>query len=527
MNQQTKTGPGPPETAKIRESLLMETGRALRAISMYPAGHPQRVNLVKQTYSGVQSMLAAMGDASYKVTREGFSFNDEGIGSSQGVIKELAQEMHLRQVTSFSLKKELTIHDFISLLEMLLENPEKFRRGKYIEYWIKSRHIRTVWLNEIDFTSLSALAGSEEEGESDQEATEFQARLKDLLQILDNETDLEKFTQILRELEAMAQPLYKAKDFEQLWRITATISSHATEEVRPGPGGEPFRPLALRTVRALCKGAFLSYLLQWYAGASEQYLDVLRRVFSQVGLPAVEEAMNILATKEAMTAFRPLLGLVCEFGPGARGIIEAQLGKPEPVRLRKALYLLGDLGMRESVESIKPFIVHRDSKVKREAIRSLSRIKAIESSRALTTALQRVSDPDTRSMIVLSLGESRDPAAVPALVKLLKKQPLREDTVALLEATVDALGRIGSKEALPHVIGVLNQRSLFNRELCMRLRVKAAQALGRLGGESAIQALARYTRGGDDSLKRTATAVMEALLENDGRPVERIEELLK
>ena len=105
----------------------------------------------------------------------------------------------------------------------------------------------------------------------------------------------------------------------------------------------------------------------------------------------------------------------------------------------------------------------------------------------------------------------------------MRQRPLNPDTVPLLQAVAEALGRIGSAEAVPELIRVLNSWKVLNRELGVGVRIKAAEALGRLGGESAMQALARYSRG-SGPLNRACAAVFEALVASNGLPIEPPEE---
>jgi len=507
------------------EALLMEMGKALRAMSMYPAGHPQRANLLGQAYNGVAAVLSSHGDVSLQVTREAFIHNGDKLGASQPVMRELAREMHLRQVKSFSLRRELSREDFVAFLEMLLLDPEMFREGRFIEKWIQDRQMRTVWINEIDFSRLAGLSGAEEDEAEGEPAPD--SRMAELLDMLDGEDDPEEFGRLLGEIESYLGPFIEKRQYEEVFRVLSVVSSHGTEELRPGPDNERIRRLAVRAVRAIAKGQTLAGILTLYADSYDRDRMPFSRVFEQAGPQVVDEAMNVISQKEAMSAYQPVLRLILSCGGHARQPVEAHLVESEPTRLRKALYILGELRHKESVDKIRPFIEHDDPRVKREAVRALTRIKTIEASRALTMALWKVPDNETRVMIVQSLGEGKNLAAVPALLKLLKKTPLRQDTAALLEAVIDALGRIGSKEALPHLIKQLNRFTLFKRDLVLRLRLKAAESLGRIGGERAVQSLARYAGEGRDPLSRTSTAVFTALLEHDGKPVERIEEYLK
>lgn len=510
-----------PATAdlKNREAGLLEAAKALRALSIYPAKHPQRANAANQAFKGVQAYLTIFGELSVQVAANGFVYNDQRLGEAQPLIRELAREMHVRQIKSFSLRPELTPEDFISFLELILEDPERFRQGKYIEQWIRARKIETVWVNEIDFSHLTTMAPTEEEEEPEQkdEPASTDSLLLELFDEIDAANDPESFAQLMRQAEAMARPLLESKEFDQVWRLVAVVSLHASLEGRPGSEGEPIRALALRTIRALTQGEFLQRLLARYVDPRDNETESLHQVFLMLGPMLIDLIIDTVSRSEAIGVYRPLLELALNLGPEARPVIEKRLADGNPLAARRALMLLGEVKSRESVESIKPLLDHRDGKVRKDAVRTLARIRGIEASRALVAYLQREDDPEVELLIVQTLGENKDHAAAPALVTLLKKRQLREDTVELFESAVEALGRIGSREALPELIRVLNNWKVLNRELGLKVRIKAAQALGQLGGESAMQALARYSRGKDE-LGRVCAEVLAAMLQEEGPP---------
>jgi HEAT repeat protein len=123
--------------------------------------------------------------------------------------------------------------------------------------------------------------------------------------------------------------------------------------------------------------------------------------------------------------------------------------------------------------------------------------------------LDALTDPENRAWAARYLGKVGDPAAIPALIRLLGVNEFHaraaaaralgqlgatEAVPALLESVergpedvmrawaIDALGKIRSREAAPALIDVL-------RSSDERLHWPAAVALGRIGDERAIPAL--------------------------------------
>ena len=529
MNPDNNPAPKPPakaaddpaglvsaEAGKLRESALLEMAKALRALSIYPPRHPQRDRLMELAFNALQGTLSRIGDLSCQVARSGFLMQQLKLGHENAMIRELAQEMHLRQLKSFSLRRELTLSDFTRFLELLLEDPDKFRQGGFIENWCKSHRVMTVWINEIDFSRLVSSSGPEENLIDQPTPPPLEDLFEELLVRLTREADPEKFGQLLREAEAFVRPLIENKQNKLPRRLVLSLSGLLEDERRQGAAAESVRALAQRTIQGLVKGPFLKSLLERRALPELPDAPELDRLFYQVGSAVINPALEIAASREALQAYRPLLDLILGFGPEAVKLLEPRLADDNPVLARKAVYLLGELRDRSAVEPLKTMLSHEDPRLRREAVRALIRIRGLESSRALIGALGSEKDQETRMLMVQGLAEARDLAATPVLIKLLKKTRLGEDGGAEAEIIIEALSRIGSREALPPLIKLLNRRALLNRELKLKLRIKAAQALGQLGGESAMQALARYARGKQTPLSRACTEALARLLEKEG-----------
>ncbi|MBX9625572.1 MAG: HEAT repeat domain-containing protein, partial [Gemmataceae bacterium] len=86
----------------------------------------------------------------------------------------------------------------------------------------------------------------------------------------------------------------------------------------------------------------------------------------------------------------------------------------------------------------------------RHALHALTRIDHPDARKAVRTVYLDHADPAVRAAAAHAAGLWRDPAAVPALVKLLK-----DDSRHVRRAAAEALGRIGDPVAVPALLGAL------------------------------------------------------------------------
>jgi hypothetical protein len=502
------------QALREREAVLLELIRALRTLSLYPEGHPQRAGALAQSFGAISTRLKGNAETEFSVGRRGFSFRDRPVAEGNPSLVSFAREMHLRQFKKFAFRREMTLSEFEAFLGLLAQDPEAFRAGDLIENYFRRNRICGISVNEIDFgrTRGAGAADLEPAKESDEVSDEgveienlpeeepdaIRDRIRELIAALDQEQDPDRFLALTRELEVTAGQLARGKNYEPAWLILAALSDHA-ELV--DERSEVCRQHALRSVRTLAQRELLNYLLERYTTIPEDRKRPSERVFRQLEMAAVEPMLDLLGKNEALYSHRRLLDFIAAMGPKVREPLEARLLNADGHLARKIVFLLGELRCRESVEPLRGLLGHQDGRIRKEAVRSLAKIKVAESSRALISALSQKTDSETKVLIAQTLGEMRDLSAVPSLLNLLRQRAWLEENYELLAAAALALGQIGSREAVPVLIRTLHRRKWFQREPHEQVRIAAAQALGLIGGENEVKALRRYLGGKDDALE--------------------------
>ena len=135
----------------------------------------------------------------------------------------------------------------------------------------------------------------------------------------------------------------------------------------------------------------------------------------------------------------------------------------------------------------------KDPEVRQAAADALGAIKSPAAVAALISALQNDKDPEVRVAVARALGKIKDPGAVPALVKAMKTD---KSGIVRFETTA-ALGDIKDASAVLDLLEVLNGNDVH-------LRYFAREALAAIGAPSVLGLLA-VLKGTDASASRAAT----------------------
>ncbi|MEO8215929.1 MAG: HEAT repeat domain-containing protein [Acidobacteriota bacterium] len=172
---------------------------------------------------------------------------------------------------------------------------------------------------------------------------------------------------------------------------------------------------------------------------------------------------------------------------GAQAIDELRGALQSPVwyLVRNAITVLGESGAQEVVTDIGGTLHHPDARVKRAAIRALTRIGGGSAERELSAALYE-NEPATQGEILQALASMRARGAVFDVCTLLKDRHV-DGPVRVLAA--DMLGQVGSTEAISYLSEVLRRRGRIGGETA-DLRAAAAEALMNIGDGEARDVVA-------------------------------------
>ncbi|MEZ4405567.1 MAG: HEAT repeat domain-containing protein [Polyangiales bacterium] len=275
-----------------------------------------------------------------------------------------------------------------------------------------------------------------------------------------------------------------------------------------------------------------------YAQASgEDRAEILHRASAVAATDPAAAALLTRAMREGSVEERAMAARLAGRGrvAAARDAVSALLDDPaEPVRAA-ATEALGALGGEGALSSLRRVLGDASLAVRLRAIEAVARVGgpdaaialldrvhdperdvrlaaaralgALGDARAVLSLLGALQDPlpEVRVAATVSLGQLRDPRAVRGLVGLLH-DPQVEVRVAALRA-VGALGASGA-EAVDHVAAAYAAAPSANFAAQDEVRVAAIEALSRIGGRAACEALARVvTRGSLVEAQRAVAAL--------------------
>ncbi len=130
--------------------------------------------------------------------------------------------------------------------------------------------------------------------------------------------------------------------------------------------------------------------------------------------------------------------------------------------LRNIAYILGRIGNEESLDILRPFLLHNDKRVRMESFKSIGLVGGNKKGAVLISVLTQV-DSELRINIIEMLGKIKSSEAVSPLMDMLKNKSSasKNEQIILQEKICDALGTIGSSKAISTLSEIIDSKSFL------------------------------------------------------------------
>ncbi|GAB4245989.1 MAG: HEAT repeat domain-containing protein [Thermoleophilia bacterium] len=548
-----------PQTSEDPRDLAAEVcsllQRAYRAVRFYPPDHPLAGEALDRLAACLETALEdrkplhlGVGETSFvfeeeevyrsEDLREGIPFllfrdgvrrlsflpglnRDEILGLVEVLVKAQEVDKSEHDVITMLWERDFAHIDYTvvdPLLEGEAEGQDEVRRltdqiGERVQAAADSNITRTV---RPDHVTANPADRGRAEGEnqielvgtmvSETELTQLEATLEQekdvleefgvvLLEVVANAKEEDEIRQAVAALRDLTESYLEWGDFEQL---TALINhlKHVRNEVG---SRKPLLEPVIATFEDIERLRRAIFALDGPNGARltgvEQFLMSIREWAYPVLVDLLVEASGKQSRKCLLNV------LIAGEGVPVR-LILPRLRDPRWYVVRNMVYLLGRLKNPSTLQNLEPVLNHPDDRVRKEVIRALALLGDPRGLRAVSSALD---DPSSSVRIVAArhLGAAKARPALPRLLKQIASKDFATRAEGEVDAFLEAVGRIGSDDAVPALNDLWASRSLF-RSKPTHVRLLALRALGEIGTPLARESLARAARDSNEAVRRQA-----------------------
>ena len=177
--------------------------------------------------------------------------------------------------------------------------------------------------------------------------------------------------------------------------------------------------------------------------------------------------------------------------------------------VRNITYILGRIGKEQSLPYIQKVFNHEEIRVRREAVQALGLIGGPKAIGLLVRALTD-NDVRIRCMAAINLGKGGKKTGLIPLLEVVQSKDFYKREPAEIKAFFNAIGMVGSNEAIPVLQQLLERKSWFGRGKTDEIRTGAANALAMIGTSEAKAILEEGKNSKEESIRDACAQALKS-----------------
>jgi HEAT repeat protein len=249
--------------------------------------------------------------------------------------------------------------------------------------------------------------------------------------------------------------------------------------------------IAADTIRELASGELLTILFDEFDNNRQNKQFEAGLVLVRLGDTPLNRFLDILRENEDSNLRVRILQVITDIGLMAVPVIRERLQVEEPwYYVRNMAYLLGKVGAESTAHVLQPLMLHKNNRVREEALKSLHRTGGNARGPLMMSVLLTTDDDEFKLSITETLGSIKYSEAEPALLDMLQKRPVIASAarINLEEKICTILGKIGSASAFTALKEISQPKFFLVKKYPENVRKAATRALVAIEGRQADEA---------------------------------------
>ena len=304
-----------------------------------------------------------------------------------------------------------------------------------------------------------------------------------LFHILEIEEDTASYSEIMTYIEKAVKAMIVSGDYKHAIASLNRIKTIYENEKEISP---THAEAAIGVIDALGDSEFLKQLTQSLNASKDDNIDDIYTILTMLNKKSISPMTEMLSNLEQMKNRR----VVCDaLAVIARDNLEAVLKKLQDDNwyiVRNIVYVLGRIGDARVISHLKRIKDHREPKVRKEIIHTLSEIKSEEAKNMIVSYLND-SDNTVRVSALKRISFMELRKALPDILRIISSEEFDSKENYEKKELFEAIAILGSKDQLPYLKDLLMKKSwIFGRTKADELRLLSVHALRKMNIPGAI-----------------------------------------
>ncbi len=326
-----------------------------------------------------------------------------------------------------------------------------------------------------------------------------------LLDLLKHEGDGVRWREISELVVTHVDDLLLVGDFNAAAQLVSGLNAVTVDATQTGR-----QPAALVAIDRLITGQTLGHVVYHLQTVDDEDFTHVKALCLALGGGVIKPLTEALAVQERTRVRQRLTDLLLAFGSLGRQAAEQLKNSPNPSVRRVAVQLLREFGGAEALPELESLLDDTEPHVQREAVRAILLIGTDDAYAVLSRALQSGST-HARDTILQQLEGVGDERSAPLFSYIVRKGEHGQALKAFYMKAVAALGRFGGDEAVEALKLALYRGEWWAPSRTATLRSAAARSLAQIASPRAIAVLQEAIERGPRGVRAAARAHLDAV----------------
>jgi len=519
---------GPPATPddlylqRVTQAVT-ELGKGMKSASFYPAGHPALLQAVTKIILMFEEIPLPEEGLSIDVTKNALLFREIPLhAGGNKALADLNRELYLRRAARIIFLPNLQPDEVVSFLKVITRDEDQVQDAGGLERALLQEKVTRIWANRVDYDQLTELLKEEELEEVEPEEIagepvtsedslfadappEEPVTIEILLARIEKETDPSAYRGHIVEFSRFLLAERTERKIEYSVQAMAIFVRHI--ETPPG-GSAEIAGLARLGIKEVAYEELIAHYIGLLKKRGARGRPEVNTVLVALEERSVGPLLQALAEEEDLLVRKAIVEIVTRIGRIAVPTILENLGDSRWYMVRNMVNVLGSLGMPDLAPHVAATLSHPDLRVKKEAIKALSRIPHPSAVTALCE-LSFFPEETVALTATAALASKKEAEAVVALFRRAAAKRFLYPNYRLAHEAIDSLRAIGTDEAVAALEEILSLRAPWRTEKFRAMKFHALRSISKIKGERSTQVLERARRSPDRSLRIEAERILE------------------
>lgn len=496
---------------------VTELAKGMKSASFYPAGHPVLLQVVTKIIQLFEAIPLPEEGLPIDVTKNALLYRDVPLpaGGNKAAL-DLNRELYLRRAARVIFLPGLQPNEVVSCLKIITRDPDEIQDAGGLEPILLREKVTRIWANRVDYDQLTQLLKEEELEEiRPEELTDVPlatwdnpkqadippvevVTIETLIARIAKETDPSAYRGHIVEFSRFLLAERTDRKIEYSTQAMAIFVRHI--ETPPG-GSDEIAGLARLGIKEVASAELVAH----YIGLLKKRVARGREETDAV-LVALEERsvgplLQALAEEEDLLVRKAIVEIVTRIGRVAVPTILENLTDSRWYMVRNMITVLGALGIPDLAPHVAATLSHPDLRVKKEAIKALSRIPHPSAVTALCEFCFFPEETVALAATAALASKKEEEEAVVALYRRAAAKLILYPNYRLAHEAIDSLRAIGTDEAVTALEEILALRALWRTKKFGAMKFHALRSISKIRGERSEEVLERVRRSADRSLR--------------------------